>query len=46
MTQELASKKVLIEFCLPFAELKHVVDGLTEDENSVQLEYPVGDCQL
>jgi hypothetical protein len=36
----------LIEFCLPFAELKHIVDGLSDDENHVLLEYPVGDCNL
>ena len=27
--------KTLIEFCLPFAELKHIVEGMCEDENAI-----------
>lgn len=39
-------KKVLLEFCLPFAELKHIVDGLVEEENTLLIDYPVEDCYL
>ena len=38
-----AGKKPLIEFCLPFTELKHIVEGMADDETQLQLEYPVGD---
>ena len=38
--------KVLIEFCLPFTELKHIVDGMCEDDNSIELAYPRGDDML
>jgi 5'(3')-deoxyribonucleotidase len=38
--------KVLVEFCLPFLELKHIVDGLHEDENVIKLDFPVDDCFL
>lgn len=38
--------KTLIEFCLPFTELKHVVDGMCEEENQIDLEYPFGDNML
>ena len=27
-----AGKKPLIEFCLPFTELKHIVEGMADDE--------------
>ena len=37
---------VLIEFCLPFVELKHIVDGMVDDDNMLVLEYPVGDSKL
>ena len=36
----------MIEFCLPFAELNHLVAGLTDQENSIKIDYPVEDCQL
>ena len=36
-------KKPLIEFCLPFAEMKHIVEGMADEEQELQLEYPVGD---
>ena len=36
----------LIEFCLPFAELKAVVDGICDEGNTLELEYPVGDSFL
>ena len=39
-------QKVLIEFCLPFIELKHIVDGLADEEASIQIDYPVDDCFL
>ena len=38
--------KTLIEFCLPFTELKHIVEGMVEEENSIELAYPVGDSML
>ena len=40
------SNKVLIEFCLPFTELKHIVDSMEHEENMLELEYPVGDSYL
>ena len=36
-------KKPLIEFCLPFTELKHIVEGMADEETELQFEYPVGD---
>ena len=36
-------KKPLIEFCLPFAEMKHIVEGMADEDTELQLEYPVGD---
>ena len=36
----------LIEFCLPFTELKAVVDGICDEGNMLELEYPVGDSFL
>lgn len=38
--------KPLLEFCLPFAELKHIVEGLVVDNACLQLKYPVGDNKL
>ena len=38
--------QTLIEFCLPFAELKHIVDGMVEEDNSIELVYPVQDSML
>lgn len=38
--------RTLIEFCLPFAELKHIVEGMVEEENSIELIYPRGDNML
>ena len=35
-----------LEFCLPFAELKHVVEGLDPESSILQLEYPVNDNKL
>ena len=37
---------VLLEFCLPYAELKHIVEGLVHDSSILQLEYPVQDNKL
>ena len=39
-------KTPLVEFCLPFQELKSIIDGMIEDEGVVQIEYPVGDSFL
>eukprot|EP00347_Sterkiella_histriomuscorum_P005978 403354538 len=36
----------LIEFCLPFSELKQIVDGMVDEDNVLQLEYPTGDNYL
>lgn len=33
----------LIEFCLPISELKQIVDGIADEESSLQIEYPTGD---
>ena len=38
--------KTLIEFCLPFTELKHMVEGMAEEDNSMNIEYPYGDGML
>ena len=38
--------KTLIEFCLPFTELKHMVEGMAEDDNAMHIEYPYGDNML
>ena len=38
--------RTLIEFCLPFAELKHIVEGMVDVENQIELAYPVGDNML
>ena len=38
--------KTLIEFCLPFTELKHMVEGMAEDDNAMNIEYPYGDNML
>ena len=35
-----------IEFCLPFAELMHLVKGLNPNRSLIQFEYPVGDNKL
>ena len=43
---EIDNNKVLIEFCLPFVELKHIVDGMVDEDNLLELEYPVGDSKL
>ena len=41
------SKRTLVEFCLPFTELKHIVEGMVDDENTViDLEWPVSDSYL
>jgi hypothetical protein len=43
----LESNKTLVEFCLPFTELKHIVEGMVEDDSTtIELEYPVGDNYL
>lgn len=36
----------LIEFCLPFNELKQIVDGMIDEDNVMQIEYPAGDNYL
>ena len=41
-----SDNKTLIEFCLPFLELRHIIDTMVEDENSIHLEYPHGDNML
>ena len=33
----------MIEFCLPFTELKHIVEGMADDETQLHIEYPVND---
>ena len=38
--------KPLIEFCLPFSEMKQIVDGIIEEDNFIYLEYPVNDNYL
>ena len=38
--------RTLIEFCLPFAELKHIVEGMVDLENQIELAYPKGDNML
>jgi hypothetical protein len=38
--------KPLIEFCLPISELKQIVDGVLDEENSIQMTYPAGDNYL
>lgn len=43
---EKTTNDILIEFCLPFTELKHIVEGMIEEDNLLQLEYPVGDNML
>jgi len=43
----LESNKTLVEFCLPFTELKHIVEGMVEDDSTtIEMEYPVGDNYL
>jgi len=37
------ANKTLIEFCLPFTEIKHIVEGMVDEETSIKLEYPVSD---
>ena len=37
---------ILLEFCLPYAELKHIVEGLVHDTSVLQLAYPIGDNKL
>ena len=39
-------KKTLIEFCLPYTEIKHIVDGMVEEDNQLELAYPTGDNML
>ena len=37
----------LLEFCLPFNELKQIVDGMVDESNNVMvLEYPAVDGLL
>ena len=38
--------KTLIEFCLPFSQIKHLVDGMAEKDNEMYFEYPHGDNML
>ena len=40
------SENPQLEFCLPFAELKHIVEGLDGENSVIQLEYPVNDNKL
>ena len=40
-------QKILVEFCLPFTELKHIFEGMVDDDNTViDLEWPVSDSYL
>ena len=41
-----ADQQVLLEFCLPYAELKHIVEGLANETSVLQLQYPIGDNKL
>lgn len=41
-----ADTKTVIEFCLPFAELTHIVQGMCEEENAILMQYPCGDNML
>jgi hypothetical protein len=37
----------LIEFCLPYSELRHIVEGIVEEDNTaIELEWPVSDSYL
>lgn len=45
-TQRQLAMTPLVEFCLPFHELKSIVDGMVDEENVLQIEYPVGDNYL
>lgn len=37
----------IIEFCLPYNELKHIVDRLCDENNKIILiNYPYSDCKL
>ena len=38
--------RTLIEFCLPFTELRHIVEGMIEEDNQLHLQYPTGDNLL
>lgn len=39
--------KTLVEFCLPYSELKHIVEGMVDEDNTViELEWPVSDSYL
>jgi hypothetical protein len=42
------AKRTLVEFCLPFAELKHIVEGMVDDDgfSVIDLEWPVSDSYL
>ncbi|CDW75731.1 UNKNOWN [Stylonychia lemnae] len=40
------NKLPLIEFCLPFNELKQIVDGMVDEKNTIHLRFPVGDSKL
>ena len=33
----------IVELCLPFLELKQIVDGMVEDDNHLEIEYPRDD---
>jgi hypothetical protein len=41
------SQTDILEFTMPFTELKHIVDGLSgPDGSGIIFEYPVGDGKL
>jgi hypothetical protein len=45
--QDAVSNRTLVEFCLPFTELKHIVEGMVdEDSTIIELEWPVSDSFL
>ena len=44
---KMRSQITLVEFCLPFTELKHIVEGMVdEDSTIIELEWPVSDSFL
>lgn len=45
--QDADTKRTLVEFCLPFTELKHIVEGMVDDDSTIiELEWPVSDSYL
>lgn len=44
--EQALERRNLIEFCLPFMELKSIVEGMVEEDNQISFEYPIGDGLL